>query len=142
MHTDEIGVIYPCLSVSKILPLARLIGVIHDSNEALIAKSLPELIQNGRFTCADVAVNDSQPALIADGILTFGDAFTMGRGKIKEPWVRGGSEGVFFEIEIGSVHSGDSGGRVNNLDMTPESITAYRHTGCQDPKNHLPLALS
>jgi len=51
--------------------IARLIGVIHDSNgEPLIAKSLPQLIQNCRFTCPDVAVNDSKPALIADGILT------------------------------------------------------------------------
>ena len=128
--------------MSKILPLARLIGVIHDSDgEPLIAKSLPQLVQNGRFTCPDVAVNDSQPALIADGILTFGYAFSVARSKIKEPRIRGGSEGILFEVEIGSVH-GDSGGRVNHLDMTPESITAHRHTRCQDPKNHLPLALS
>ena len=57
--------------MSKILPFARLIGVIHDSNgEPLVAKSLLQLVQNGRFTCPDVAVNDSQPALVADGILT------------------------------------------------------------------------
>jgi hypothetical protein len=129
--------------VSKILPLARLIGVIHDGNgEPLIAKSLPQLVQNGRFACPDVAVNDSQPALVADGILTFGYAFTVARSKIEEPGIRGGSEGVFFEVEIGSVHSA-SGGRVNNLDMTPESITAHRPTCCQDPKDHhVPLALS
>ena len=128
--------------MSKILPLARLIGVIHDSNgEPLIAKSLPQPVQNGRFTCPDVAVNDSQPALIANGILTFGYAFTVARSKIKEPRIGGGSEGVFFEVEVGSVHS-DSGGRVNNLDMTPESITAHRHTCCQDPKNLASIGLS
>jgi hypothetical protein len=88
----------------------------------------------------DVAVNDGQPALIADGILTFGYALSVARSKIKESRIRGGSEGVFFEVEIGSVHS-DSGGRVNHLDMTPESITAQWHTCCQDPKNHLLLAL-
>ena len=86
--------------MSKILSLARLIGVIHDRNgEPLIAKSLPQLIQNGRFTCPDVAVNDSQPALAADGILTFGDAFSVARSKMKEPGIGGGSEGVFFESE-------------------------------------------
>jgi len=137
MKWDESIRVFPCSSVSKILPLARLIGVIHDSNgEPLIAKSLPQLVQDGRFTCPDVAVNDGQPALVAAGVLTFGDALSVARSKIKEPGIRGGGERVFFEVEIGSVHSG-SGGRVNNLDMTPESITAHRHTCYQDPENHL-----
>jgi len=97
--------------------------------------------QNGRFTCPDVAVDNSQPALIADGILTFDDALSVARGKVKEPGIRGSSEGIFFEIEIGSVHS-DSGGRVNMGDTSPKPV---KHTGppvVKTQKTHLALALS
>ncbi len=74
------------------------------NGEPLVTEPLAELVEDGSFAGSDVAIHDSQPALVSDGILALGHTLGVARCQVEEPRVWRGREGILVQIEISAVH--------------------------------------
>ena len=74
-----------------------LVRIVHHCDCELVSvKSLAELVQDGGFARPDVAIDDGQAALVADGVLALSHALGVVGGEVKVARVGRGREGVFL----------------------------------------------